>query len=471
MTGAAMPGLVRVRGTGRPVQTEKCDENGMAIASLNPLTLVKRHFHSLASLVIRGTSVAAGFGIALLIGRMFGPEANGHYALITQTGMFLSVVAVGGLDLAVTREFSAATARNIRIASRSFFRVVGYSMLIACGIVLLLAMIGPQFLTRLFNGDVPQDALIVLVLIMLSRALTRMLGAVLRSQKAYSWGQAVEVLLIPTTVLVLVGLSFARSVEQVLWMTALVGMTVGITAFFTCLRHISRSDDALDVPMRRVLKVALPLWGVAIFLNIADWYGLATVSQILGIYSAGLYRVAVQIASVLGIITMGLFSIFSPQFAAAYAAKDMPRVARLAGSATRLSTIFSFPIAVLLFLFARPALGLFGPEFVEAETVLRIVVVGQAMFTITGPAGLLLAMTGHERINLMVTLVSTGALLVVAPVAAHLAGLYGISACMALVMIGRNLASLYFVYRLNGINVLTGSFKPRPEPAADMPPS
>jgi len=441
----------------------------MAFSPLTLVAIARRHFNSLLSLGIRGASVLAGFAISILIGRMFGPEANGHYALITQTGMFLSVVAVGGLDLAITREFSAAIAKKVRIARSTFLRAVGYSMLIVCGLLLLLKLAGPSLLDRLFNGDTPQDGLVVLALIMLSRALTRMLGAVLRSQRAYSWGQSVEVLLIPTSVLFLVAANLARSVEQVLWMTAIVGLTVGMIAFLTCFRYTSRSDDALRVPMRQLLKVSLPLWGVAIFLNIADWYGLATVSQVLGVYSAGLYRVAVQVASVLGIITMGLFSIFSPQFAAAYAASDMSRVAQLAGTATRLSTIFSFPVAVLLFVFAHPVLQMFGPEFVAAETVLRIVVVGQAMFTITGPAGLLLAMTGHERVNLMVTLLSTGALLVAAPVAGYYAGLNGISICMALVMISRNLASVYFVYRLNGINVLTGrlreGWKPKASPS------
>lgn len=425
--------------------------------SLNPLRAVKHHLSSLLSLAIRGASVAAGFGVTLLIGRMFGPEANGQYALITQTGMFLSVVVVGGVDLAITREFSAAVASRVPIRTRSFLRVVGYTMLIAIALAALLEVGGRPLLHRLFKGEMPDNSLTFLMLIMLSRALTRTLGAVLRSQQDYSWGQSVEVLLIPVIVLALLSLGSARNVEQVLWITAMAGLFVGMLAFLTCFRHVAGSGDVYDVPMARVLKVAVPLWGVAIFLNIADWYGLATVSHMLGVYSAGLYRVAAQVASVLSIITMGLFSIFSPQFAEAYARGDVPRVAHLAASATRLSTLFSFPLAVGLFIFAEPMLRLFGPEFVAGEGVLRIIVAGQAMFTITGPAGLLLAMTGHERVNLMITVVSTGLLVIAAPLAGKIAGLEGIAAGLSAIMIGRNLASLYFVYRLHGINVLTGT--------------
>lgn len=431
----------------------------MAFPSVDPRTLLKRHFQSFMSLAIRGGSVASGFLVTVLIGRLFGPEANGHYALITQTAMFMSVVAVGGIDLAVTRKFSAAVAQNVKIERRSLMKVIAWSLMFTGILVVLLKAGGTPMMKMMFKGEVPQDAIIVLIVIMISRTLTRMLGAVLRSQKAYIWGQCIEVLIIPTIVLLYIALGMAPGVEQVLWMTALTGMLVGIVAFFTCLPLSSNDKNTLHVPMRDILKVAMPLWGVAIFLNIADWYGLATASAVLGVYEAGLYRVAAQVAGVLSIITMGLFSVFSPQFAEAHAAGDMPKLARLASSATRLSAFFCLPVAVLIFVFAGPVLSLFGPEFHPAETVLRVAVVGQAIYTMTGPSGLILAMTGHERTNLIQTIGSSALLLISAPFAARYGGLLGIATCLAAVVIARNLVSIWSVRRLTGINVFTGSIK------------
>lgn len=103
----------------------------------------------------------------------------------------------------------------------------------------------------------------------------------------------------------------------------------------------------------------------------------------------------------------------------------MKRVARLAGSATGLSAFFCLPVAVLIFVFAGPVLDLFGPEFHQATTVLRVVVVGQAIYTMTGPSGLILAMTGHERTNLIQTIGSTAILLISAPLAARYGGIWG----------------------------------------------
>ena len=436
----------------------------MNLARLNPRVLVTRHFQSLLSLAIRGLSVFVGFAVTLLIGRMFGPEANGHYALITQTGMFLSVVAVGGIDLAVTRTFSAATARRVPIERRSLLRITGYSMGFAALLMGLLLLAGEPLIRLMFNGEVPEGAILVLIIVMISRALTRLLGAILRSQKDYAWGQSVEVLLIPTLVLTAMALGFRRDVEQILWITAFAGLSVGVGAFLASLRHTSNDPEALHIPMKDTLKIAVPLWGVAVFLNISDWYGLATTSAVLGVHEAGLYRVAAQVATALSIITLGLSSVFSPQFGAAASTGDLAKVARLAGTATRLSVVLALPVVILIFVFARPIVLLFGPEFAPAETILRIAAVGQAAFTVAGPSWLVLAMTGHQRTNLTITLCSTVALLVLAPLSAHFGGLMGISAVMALVLVARNIASLVAAARLTGIHVMRGRYRP---PSAD----
>ena len=71
------------------------------IAAVAPLfrrliTGLRTHSASLASLAVRVAGVGLAFVVSLLIGRLYGPEAYGQYALVTQTGMFLSVVAIGG---------------------------------------------------------------------------------------------------------------------------------------------------------------------------------------------------------------------------------------------------------------------------------------------------------------------------------------------------------------------------------------
>jgi O-antigen/teichoic acid export membrane protein len=417
---------------------------------------LRQHGDSIASLLIRALSVLAGFGITFFLGHQMGPAANGQYALITQTAMFLSIMAVGGLDMALVKEFSVATARKLPIHIGSFLKTSAYSLGFTALILLALLAGGNELLALLLKGALPAGALALLCLILIARTLTRLMSAILRSQKAYLLAQTVEVLIIPLVVLACIMLGLFRTVEEILWITAISGLAAAAIGVFASLRYTSGVEEAHSVSMRSVLKTAVPLWGVAIALNLADWYNLATTAAMLGVYKAGIFRVAMQMCTMLSIVSMGLLGVFSAKISEAVARNDKQMVAQLSRTATRLSTALVLPAALLLFVFADPILHLVGPEFTEAATLMRIMVVGQAIYTITGPAGLTLALTGHQRVNLLITLINTGSLLVLAPVFLHYFGLAGIASYTAFLLVARNIASLYAVYKLEGINVVTG---------------
>ena len=59
----------------------------------------RNHSDAVLSIGIGASSVALGFLLTRVIGRVLGTEAVGRYGILTQTGMFLAILCVGGLDL------------------------------------------------------------------------------------------------------------------------------------------------------------------------------------------------------------------------------------------------------------------------------------------------------------------------------------------------------------------------------------
>lgn len=419
---------------------------------------LRTHFQSLASIGIRGLSVIAGFLITFFLGHSYGPLANGQYALIAQTAMFLSIVAVGGMDLAVMRQFSATIAFGIPLGRRSLMRALVYSLAAGLIIVVALIVIGPTTLGVLFHGKLPQDAVLLVSVLLMARTTTRLTAAVLRSQEAHLIAQSIEVLVIPATVALLLALHLVAGLQPTLVATAITGLLAACYGVWRCLRFTAVGERALDVALPVMLRSSLPLWATAIALNIADWYSLATAATTLGVYEAGLFRVAFQVGGALSFSAMGMYNVFTARISAAVAVGDVQRVARLGRAATRLALVLLAPVVVGLLLLADPLLGLIGHEFKSAAMLLRIIVFGQVLYIATGPAGLVLAMTGHERLNLVNSLFVTGGLLVAAPLAAHHYGLFGLAIATACVPFAGNIANLLTVYRLEKINVVTGVF-------------
>ena len=291
-----------------------------------------------------------------------------------------------------------------------------------------------------------------------ARTTTRVTAAVLRSLDRHLVAQTVEALAIPVLVTLLLALGVVTSLQEVLYATAIVGLTVASFGLWRVLRRASSSPEALDVPFKALFRTSLPLWLTVVALNIADWYSLATAAATLGVYDAGLFRVAFQIGGALSFSAMGIYNVVTARISAAIAVDDIERVARLSRSATRLSVSLLAPVVIVLLLFGDALLGLIGPEFRAAAPLLRIFVIGQLIYVATGPGGLVLAMTGHERLNLLISAAVTGGLLLLAPIAAHMYGLYGLALATASVPVIGNFANTFAVLRLERFSTISGRY-------------
>lgn len=425
------------------------------------LARLRHHLPALGSILVRGLGVAAGFGVALLVGRNWGPEANGVYALVTQTAIFLATLVAGGMDLSVTRFFAATIGQGKRVAVQSFLRIVALTFGLVV-VVVCTAWLGSDWLgvTDLFA---PRGALALLSAMVVARALTRILGAALRAHGRYAFGQAIDGLFIPVIVLLALVSGLLADVGAALDLTAFAGGIAVACGFAASLAALRRGKDRLPaeiVPLRPMVVAAIPLWGLSLALSLTDWYGLATVAAQHGTHDAGLYRIAMQFASALSIVLMSLFSVFSPQVSAAHAIGDWPKVARLARSATRLGSALVVPPATILILAAPWILSFIGPEFAEASTMMRLAVFAQILGVMLGPPGLVLAMVGHERVVFAISVVCTGAMLVVTPIAALYLGATGVVLSLSAVTIARNVCEFTALRRLTGVNGLTGRFAP-----------
>ncbi len=424
------------------------------------ISRLRPHIPSIVALGLRGSSLLAGFVITYFIGHRLGPAANGQYALVTQTALFLATVGLAGIDVGVVRHFTAAVGRKIPIATETFVKVSGLALLLMIAIAVVLWFGGDLLWKPMFGHAVPQSAIGVLVVMLVGRGGTRLFGAILRSQHAFILGQTLEVMVIPGVVAVAMLLGFLRTPGAALWVTAIISVVATVAGIVACLRYCGSKGETLAVPMKKMLNSSIPLWGVYMSFSAVDWYTLATAAAYLNATGAGLYRVAVQAAGLMQVISISLYSIYPPRISASFHAGDLAWTGRLTRSAIRVSALCAAPIAVILLVFPSQLLSYIGPQFIACTPIVRVLVVGQLINTLIGPSGMTLAMSGNERVNLIVSLGGTGLMLMLAPLATKFGGLMGLAGCITSIMILRNLVSVYFVSRLLGLNILTGRVRP-----------
>jgi len=109
------------------------------------------------------------------------------------------------------------------------------------------------------------------------------------------------------------------------------------------------------------------------------------------------------------------------------------------------------PMALVLILFGREILSLFGAEFRAGYETLIILTLGQLLNAFTGPVGFLMIMTGNQRIATAVEAVSTT--IQIGLVIALLPGwgIEGAAVGMATATVVRNVAMFAYAWQRTGI--------------------
>ena len=125
---------------------------------------------------------------------------------------------------------------------------------------------------------------------------------------------------------------------------------------------------------------------------------------ILGIYrparEVGVYQVATRLTVLATIVLLPIAMSFAPQIADLYQRGNMERLGRLYAVVTSWTLRLSLPGFIVLVLFPRPLLHIFGRGYAEAATVTVVLAIGQMFDVATGPTGYMLVMSGRPYLTM-----------------------------------------------------------------------
>ncbi|MBL4828278.1 MAG: oligosaccharide flippase family protein [Aliivibrio sp.] len=160
----------------------------------------------------------------------------------------------------------------------------------------------------------------------------------------------------------------------------------------------------------------MPIWFLLIARMSFRTIDVIIVGLLVDPAAAGIYFAASRTSELLGFVLSSLNLIVGPNISRLYAARKSEELKKYLA----LSSVAVFTPALFLFLIycimPETILSLFGSEFVKGKWVLILMAFGQLCNAATGSVGVLLNMSGHEKINakVMVTVAPITALLLFA---------------------------------------------------------
>jgi O-antigen/teichoic acid export membrane protein len=288
-------------------------------------------------------------------------------------------------------------------------------------------------------------------------SLLNLLAEALRGLQRIGAFTLVQGVLVPlTSVLLLAALHYTAGAEltgaaQVYVASCLLAVAGSFCLWRFYLGRESTEPQVNAINSRTLLNTANPMAWVAL-ISVAMSF---TETLWLGVFrtagEVGLYAAALRLALLLNFVIIAFNSILAPKFACFYHAGDLESVRFIARRSIKLMLMATSPVFALYILAPGKIMQLFGAEFADASLVLTILTLGQLVNIATGPVGIMLMMTGNERVmrkNLVLTSAFTifiGAFMV------WRFGIIGAASSATTGMLLLNVLSVWAVWRRLGV--------------------
>jgi O-antigen/teichoic acid export membrane protein len=185
-----------------------------------------------------------------------------------------------------------------------------------------------------------------------------------------------------------------------------------------------------------------------------------------GAREVGIYSVATALVVYMPLVLTSVNQIFAPMIADLHTRGEYSLLARLFQSLTKWIVGLTLPLGMVMIVFARPLMRIFGREFEVGWPILVIGAVGQLVNCGVGSVGNLLIMSGNEKRLIKVQIVMATVMTIGSAALVPLWGIYGAAVAAAMTNIGTNALNLWEVRKALGISPYNRSYQHLLLPAA-----
>lgn len=403
---------------------------------------------SAVALFMRVIGACAGLVMTVAVSRFLGQQDAGQFFLALAVANFLALASCVGMDSAILRFTGMYSAENnwpaVNASLMLALKVVGISGALVGGGIFAFS---EPFSQWMFNDATlgPTMAAFALAVPALA-ASTIMASAFLGIGRV---GVSVFVTLIGAQLCVAAGIYFVESSADAAWIYSFSAFVLfGLSAVWwkrTVPSPIADSDE-----VKAIYKICMPLWGVTLMANLAQWGGVFVAGAMLPPSDVAIMAIANRVTLIVSFILIATNMVVAPKFAALFRQGKLDELRRLAQQSLRLVFLVSAPIFAVLLLWPDFVMGIFGAQYIKGSLILQILLIGQLVNALTGSVNLLLNMSGHERDSRNIAFISTPLMLISAVALTSQYGLQGTALAFSLGLVFQNVACAYVVRKRLG---------------------
>lgn len=411
-----------------------------------------------------GTGIA--FALQIVLARLLGASSFGQYIYALTWINFIVMFGKFGLDTAALRFIPGYQAKNQWQLMRGFVRksrqwAVLFSLFLSLAIYLVL-----YFLKNRLDPELTRTFYIAGIILPVSTYLI-MQGSYLQALKHIVLAQAPQVIARP---LLLIACLFAYAQFSDGMTPASIAMTItlGVSLFILFLmsgisylafpKEIRTSTPLYETNIwARAAFPMLLIGGFTLMLNQTD---ILIVGMLLDTTQAGIYSAASRITILLPFGITLVNSVAAPVMAQLHSQNKIEQLQRMITYIAWGTLLFSLPLCLGIVIFSEFLMSMFGRDFIAGSPTLSILAIARFITAITGTAGYLMSMSGHENEAAWIVGGSAMVNIVLNLILIPFLGLEGAAISTLITTILWTTLMVIYVKRLVGVKVTVFNFRP-----------
>jgi O-antigen/teichoic acid export membrane protein len=404
-------------------------------------------------------TLAFGYIFKVYLARVLGAEALGIYALGATLMGFLGIFNTLGLPGSALRFVASYHAADrFKELHALLWRGAGLLLLANIAFGLGLLTLGRVLAVRFYHSVALVQYLPWFAGLMLFGVVSSFYGKVLAGYRDLKLRTVIVNFIGSPLTMLLSVLLISAGLGLRGYLTAQI-LSAAAVAFLllAAVRHLTPAAARLSAmagsnPQAEVWSFSGAMLGIS-FLE----FLISQVDKIaLGYYRStaevGIYSVAWAVVAYVPVILSSVNQIFAPTIASLHTRGDALLLARLFQSLTKWIVGLTLPLAMVIILFARPVMRIFGHDFEYGWSILVIGTLGQLVNCGVGSVGYLLLMSGNERRLVRVQMAMAAVMVVLSAALVPLWGIIGAAVAAAITNAGMNLWNLWEVRQTLGIS-------------------
>lgn len=405
------------------------------------------------------------FGLSVMLARCLGTVGWGIYAYAMTWTNLLSIPATLGIDQLVVREMALYRVRSRQKLMAGLLRWSN-SLVLVTAIALALVAVAVVWIRPSDSNELVLAMVLAMTTLPLASLRNLRLGA-MRGLDRIVLGQIPDAVLAPLITIVLTGLVYWLLPDRlnVFWVLGSKIVATAVTFIVGTLWLMRSLPPAVKQIKPRYrskswLVSALPFMFLGTVELINSRIDIIMLGGIEGAAAVGIYVAIAGIARLTAFIHQASLGVLGPTIATLYSQGKIRQLERLIQQSILGVFTISLLVGGTVMGFSKYLLLIFGSEFVTGATAMNILIGGQIFNALTGPVGLMLNMTGHQRQTAIATALSAALNIVLNALLIPRWGIVGAAIATTVSLIAINIIKVIFMQKALNLSIYSISRKP-----------